>query len=207
MNADEFLEVLRTRRSVRKFLPDPIPEEDIEKIITAASWAPSGTNHQNWHFIVIRTDAIKMKMAQVITEDVAEMAKSITFSQAQKGFLAYTNFFTFFNKAPVVIAVVKKPYNSVTDRIFSRYNLAAQFTSTTAVQGPAAAIQNLVLMAHALGYGTCWMTGPLVAKKRLEETLSINNPDELMALIPLGKPAHIAGAPHRKKLKEIIAYI
>lgn len=207
MNSEEFLEILRSRRSVRHFLPEPVPQEDIEKIITAASWAPSGTNHQNWHFIVIRSEDIKQAMADAVAREVDEMAREITFSQAQAGFRAYTNFFTFFRSAPVVIAAVKKPYDSVTQRIFARYNLTERFKSSTDVQGPSASVQNLVLMAHVLGYGTCWMTGPLVAKDKLERMLKIAPPDELMALVPLGKPSHVSGATRRKKVREITEYL
>lgn len=207
MKAGEFLEILRSRRSVRHFLPDPVPQEDIEKILTAASWAPSGTNHQNWHFIVVRSDDVKKAMAGAVTSEVDEMAKEITFSQAQAGFRAYTNFFTFFKHAPVVIAAVKKPYDSVTQKIFARYNLTERFRSSTDVQGPSASVQNLVLMAHVLGYGTCWMTGPLVAKEKLEKLLKIAPPDELMALVPLGKPSHVSGATRRKKIGDITEYL
>lgn len=202
-----FLSILATRRSVRKFLPDPVPQSDIDKLITAASWAPSGTNHQNWHFIVIQTAAVKEQMSAAVQSEIKEIAAGITMAQAQQGFLAYTNYFTFFHKAPVVIAVIKTPYNSVTDKILRRYDLTKKFKSSTDVQGPAAAIQNLLLMAHAMGYGACWMTGPMFARERLEKIIGVNAPDELIALIPVGKPSHVAGAPHRKKLKDITAYL
>ncbi|MHB9154265.1 MAG: nitroreductase family protein [Endomicrobiales bacterium] len=208
MNAEEFLEVLRNRRSVRKFQSAPVPREDIERIITAASWAPSGTNHQNWHFTVVQSGHVRKEMADAVVKEVEDIASRVTLPQAQQGLRAYMNYFTFFSQAPVVIAVIKKPYNSVTQRIFLRYNLADRFSTSTDVQGPSAAIQNLVLMAHALGYGTCWMTGPLVARVPLEKILKVEPPDELMALIPLGKPAHVSPAPpRRKKLKEITAYL
>jgi len=207
MNPEGLLEILKSRRSVRKFLPDPVPEHDIEKIITAASWAPSGTNHQNWHFTVVRSPEIKNSMVAAVKEQVIEYSKNITLVQAQQGFLNYTNYFSFFNTAPVVITVIKKPYDSVTQKLMRRYGLSDAFMSTTDVQGPAAAIQNLVLMAHALGYGTCWMTGPLIAKEKLEKILSIQEPDSLLALIPIGRPAHSPAAPRRKEVKGIVNYL
>lgn len=57
------------------------------------------------------------------------------------------------------------------------------------LQSVSAAIQNLLLVAHSLGYGTCWMTGPLVAYRELEEILGVDAPWELVALVPLGVPA------------------
>ncbi len=206
MEWEKMLEVLKTRRSVRKFLPDPIPANDIEHIITAASWAPSGTNHQNWHFIVVRSPEMKDKMVQAVKEQVEKYSLNITSSKAREGFLHYTNYFTFFHQAPVIIAAVKKPYDSITQRILRKFDLSQEFLSSTDVQGPAAAIQNLLLMAHSLGYGTCWMTGPLIAKRKLEAILGIEDPDNLLALIPIGKPAHLPPPPKRKEVKGIVTY-
>src|SRR3989339_1018539 len=54
MRIDEFLELVKMRRSIRRFRPDPIPDAYIEKIIEAARWAMSGANGQPWEFVVVR---------------------------------------------------------------------------------------------------------------------------------------------------------
>jgi nitroreductase len=54
MNYEDFLELAKKRRSIRRFKSDPIPDEYIGKIIEAARWAPSGGNSQPWEFIVIK---------------------------------------------------------------------------------------------------------------------------------------------------------
>ena len=53
MDFEEFAEVVRSRRAIRKFKPDPIPDEYIDKILDVARWAPSGGNAQPWEFIDI----------------------------------------------------------------------------------------------------------------------------------------------------------
>ncbi|HBU68920.1 MAG TPA: hypothetical protein DEE98_00885 [Elusimicrobia bacterium] len=206
MNDQELLKVLKTRRSVRRFLPGSIPESDINKIILAASWAPSGTNHQNWHFIVINSKAIIEALSDTVKKTVSDYAAEIKLDSARHGFLNYTGYFTFFRQAPHVIAVVKKPYDSITQKLMRRYDLPDNFLTSTDVQGPAAAIQNLMLMAHAMGYGTCWMTGPLIAREKMESILEIKSPDQLMALIPLGKPEFLPPAPRRKDVEGIVEY-
>ena len=65
MQIDEFLELARTRRSVNKFKPDPVPDEYINKIIEAARWAMSGANSQPWEFIIIRDKETKDKLADI----------------------------------------------------------------------------------------------------------------------------------------------
>jgi nitroreductase len=204
MDTIQFLEFIKTRRSVRKYLPDAVPEKDTDLMIEAASWAPSGTNTQNWHFIVIRSASVKEAMRSAVERTVTEYAGRIASPRGVREFMAYGQYYYFFTQAPVVIAVVKKPYQSLNLRIMERYGLGDGMYSSSDVQGPSAAVQNLILMAHALGYGSCWMTGPLIARKELEAILEIAAPDELMALIPVGQPEKTGKGPHRKKLNDII---
>ncbi|MDP2719712.1 MAG: nitroreductase family protein, partial [Dehalococcoidia bacterium] len=62
---DEFLAVVRSRRSCRKFKPDPIPDEWVTQIMEAARWAMSGANGQPWEFIVIKDQAMKDKITEL----------------------------------------------------------------------------------------------------------------------------------------------
>jgi nitroreductase len=59
MDYDSFLDLVKHRRTIRRFRPDPIPDEYIDKIIEAARWAPSGFNMQPWEFVVIKDKKIK----------------------------------------------------------------------------------------------------------------------------------------------------
>lgn len=68
MDYEGFLELVKTRRSIRSFKPDPIPDSYVDKIIEAARWAPSGANSQPWEFIVIKNKEIKEKILQFIKE-------------------------------------------------------------------------------------------------------------------------------------------
>ena len=58
------LDLIKTRRSIRRFKPEPIEDETIYKIIEAGTWAPSGKNNQPWKFVVIKDKTIKEKIAQ-----------------------------------------------------------------------------------------------------------------------------------------------
>ncbi|MEM2102688.1 MAG: nitroreductase family protein [Candidatus Bathyarchaeia archaeon] len=59
----EFYQVVRTRRSIRKYKPDPIPREILNRIFEAVRIAPSGSNRQPWRFILITDAALKRKLA------------------------------------------------------------------------------------------------------------------------------------------------
>ena len=67
MNYDEFLELVKARRSVRRIKSDPVPDEYIEKILETVRWAPSGANTQPWEFIVLRDSEIKNKFLDVVS--------------------------------------------------------------------------------------------------------------------------------------------
>ena len=68
MNYDGFLELAKRRRTIRKFKPDPIPDEYVDKIIEAARWAPSGANSQPWEFIVVKDQELRNKIVELIQE-------------------------------------------------------------------------------------------------------------------------------------------
>ncbi|MBA7644491.1 Bifunctional F420 biosynthesis protein FbiB [subsurface metagenome] len=67
MDYGSLLELVKNRRSVRRFKTDPIPDEYVEKIIEAACWAPSGFNLQPWEFVVVKKQELKDSIVQAIT--------------------------------------------------------------------------------------------------------------------------------------------
>jgi nitroreductase len=66
MDYDSFLELAKNRRSIRRFRPDPIPDEYVDKIIEAARWAPSGFNSQPWEFVVIKDKKLKDDVVKIV---------------------------------------------------------------------------------------------------------------------------------------------
>ena len=62
----EVLEAIKTRRSIRKYKKDPVPQEKINKILDAARWAPSGHNSQPWEFIILRDANVRKDLAKVL---------------------------------------------------------------------------------------------------------------------------------------------
>jgi nitroreductase len=166
-----------------------VPDEKIRKMIQAAHLAPSGNNSKNWAFIVVKSETLKKKMRQDIVEKIDELASRMGSKKAKDDFLSYSNYFTFFDKAPLVIAVVMKPYDSLSMRIIKRYETDTALFSDAGLQNVSAAIENMLLAASSMELGTCWMTGPMIARRSLEATLGISGEDSLIALIPVGVPA------------------
>jgi nitroreductase len=70
MKYEQLLELVKSRRSIRRFKPDPIPDEYIDKIIDAAHWAPSGFNQQPWEFVVIKNPELKKQISNYCKEQL-----------------------------------------------------------------------------------------------------------------------------------------
>ena len=161
----DILDVIVTRKSIRRFKPDPVPEEMIDKVLEAARWAPTGENYQPWRFIVIRDqetrnrigDLAKLGSGSRMTawyclghmqerfakiEDPAKRASVLEFM--------YSGRVSEFAKvAPVVIAVLGSLKEGSVD---VPYDLSA-------------AIENILLEAHSLGLGGCWVHGPVASSR------------------------------------------
>lgn len=158
----DILELIKTRRSIRKYKLDPIPEEEINKILEAGRWAPSASNRQPWRFIVLRSEEMKRKLAETLTWG---------------GFLS---------QAPLGIAVVINPR-----------------ASNHPVEDGAAATQNMLLEAHSLGLGACWIGAyGSVNEESAKDILNVPDDERLLSVIVIGRPAESPQST-RRKLDEI----
>ncbi|MBF0252566.1 MAG: nitroreductase family protein [Candidatus Omnitrophica bacterium] len=184
----EFGELVRKRRSVRSFKMDEVSDEIIDGLIRVAHVAPSGSNAKNWFYVVVKTKEVKQKLLKAVEDRIAEIALKMNSKSAKDNFLAYTKYFTFFAEAPVVIACIMKKYDSLSTRIINRYDKENAVVTTAGIQNISASIENLLLAATDKGLGACWMTGPLIAKTKMEEVLNIDKEEDLAALIPIGWP-------------------
>ena len=182
--ATVLFDLIRGRRSIRRYGPEAIPRDVILRLIEAATWAPSAHNRQPWRFVVVTQAAVKELLARAMGQqlradrladgdDPADIDRDVARSYAR------------LTGAPVLIVVCL----SMAD--MDRYPdpRRAQNERTMAVQSTAMAGQNLMLQAHALGLATCWMCAPLFAPALIRETLDLPPDWEAQGLITLGKPA------------------
>lgn len=187
----EFFYVIASRRSVRKFTDDEVPLEDIKKMIEAATLAPSAHNTKPWKFIIVKN---KQKISEVV-DSVHKWMDAVLESPAlsdelKEHYDKFRPYFTFYKDAPVLIVACGVPYESVPGKAVSaafpeKYR---ESKVNSLEQSVSAAIENLILAATALGYGTCWATGPLLAADDMKKILNIPDDWIIFALIPVGKP-------------------
>lgn len=199
----DVFDAMKGRQSVRKFLKEPISHEKILRMVEAASWAPTAGNAQNFRFIIVENRELIGRMKGIVDEVI----RKSTGREVPEDRFTYHNLFA---SAPVTVCVVGTPYESATDKLLrerdpDRHKIR-RFQVNAGLQGVSAVIAQFCLSAYALGYGTCWMTGPLIAKPELESALSIRFPEELLAIVALGKADTLPPKPPRKPAQEITTF-
>ena len=200
----DFFETVRKRRSVCYFNDQPVAHEDILTMLEAATLAPSATNEQPWRFIVIRDKKLKESMRDIVNavvEGFIAATDNKSRKQRLKGMQSYS---THFANAPVAIAVLARPwvgggYSSPTDSTHRDLSLLSV----------AMAVEHLQLAATALGYTSCFASGPAeFAQEELEVMLGVEQPWFLVGTISLGiaeKPPK--ERPPRKPIEEVCTFI
>jgi nitroreductase len=208
----DLFDSIQGRKSIRRFKQTPVPDEDIKKILDAGRRAPSANNTQPWSFIVVKNRAVLKQMADAARHMVDRMIPHAESEQQAQRLAAYKGtYYTFFENAPVVIAVLMEAYDAGTDRLLAKMGYSPEdikrLRPLPGLQSVAAAIENMLLAVHALGYGSCWMTGPLVAQEAFEKLLGFGKEKSIVALLPVGVPDESPPARPRKPLAEIMRVI
>ena len=208
----DLFDSIQGRKSIRRFKQTPVPDEDIKKILDAGRLAPSANNTQPWSFIVLKNRIVLKQMADAARQMIDRMIPYAESEQQAKRLAAYkVNYYTFFENAPVVIAVLMEGYDAGTDRLLAKMGYSPEnirrLRPLPGIQSVAAAVENMLLAIHALGYGSCWMTGPLVAQETFEKLLSFDKEKSIAALLPVGVPDENPPARPRKPLEDIMRMI
>lgn len=180
---DDRIQWLTRRRSIRRYRPDPIPQEMIDQLITGATWAPSAHNRQPWRFAVITNAEMKHRlstaMGQRLRADLeADGApSSLVDRDVGRSYERITG-------APLLILLCLSMAE------MDRYPDANRQHNewVMAIQSVAMAGQNLLLAAFSLGLGACWMCAPLFCPDVVIETLNLPTDWEPQALITVGYP-------------------
>jgi nitroreductase len=185
------LEGLATTRSIRRYLPDPIPDDDLRTILWHAGRAPSGSNRQPFRFLVLR-DGPRARRARTVLGDAfragwaakrqADGYRPSRFADSMQRYVDG------FEATPVVVLACLDRYRGP-----SPYEGASVYP----------ACQNLLLAARALGYGGALTMWHLGVEAELREILGVPDHVALSACITLGRPEGRHGPVRRRPLDEI----
>lgn len=193
---------LQTRRSIRRFKPDPVPEPVVQRILATATFAPSAHNRQPWRFVVISTQAVKVQLADAMAVDFERdlTRDGVPPEKIQAQVKRSKERIT---AAPVSIlfCLDMGEMDSYTDE---KRQTAER---TMAIQSVAAAGHQLLLAAHAEGLGGVWACWPLFAQETIQRTLNLCQSWEPQGMFFLGHPVDTPQARERKNLKEVSLFI
>lgn len=202
----ELRTAIETRASVRHFAEGAVPVDDLREMVRLAGLAPSANNAQPWRFIGITNRDLLKDMASTVKAKIDEMLPDSPDEAKKKTKSQVEWFSTFFADAPAVFAVASCPYRAIIDDAlppgFTHQEMNA-LRGHPDVQSIGASIQNLLLAALDMGYGGCWMSGPLLARHELERLLSLEAPWSLAALVVVGKPGTSVKPREKKSVGEI----
>ena len=208
-------ELIKTRRSVRKFQDKPVPEDLLLKALELATWAPNGGNHQSWRFLIVTNKGLITQMADAVkakTELLASWPEAGQFGETVGRWRKTSDFF---RGAPVCIAVLMSKYSSIADQILrargesdpvAREIRSYRQLGNSTLQSIAAAITYLLLILHYFGLGATWMGGPQQAKNEIEQLLGVRPEWDFVALIPVGYPAETPEIRPRKAITEVVEF-
>ena len=198
-NTTDLHTFLRTRRSIRRFKADPVPDSVIENILTTATYAPSAHHRQPWRFAVVTTSVVKSRLADAMAIEFQRdlEADALSPDKIEK---KVTHSRDKIISAPVVIilSVDMTDMDSYPDkrRKKAEYIMATQSVANAGMQ--------LLLAAHAEGLGSVWVCSPLFAQKTVQAALNLPKSWEPQAMYFLGYPAEIPQPRERKSIEEIV---
>lgn len=189
---------LRGRRSVRRFRPEPVPDETIRRLLDTAIQAPSAHNDQPWRFAVVREQESRIRLAaemsQVFESDLTRQgmpADEITarLDRSRRRIL----------ETPVLIVLCLDDSGRIPQASERREQAEARMT----VQSAALAGLQLLLAAHAEGLGGVWTCGPLFAPDAVRAALDLPEAWQPQAMLLLGWPAETPGPRQIRPAEEI----
>jgi 5,6-dimethylbenzimidazole synthase len=211
MQIDDFLALAKARRTIRRFKPDPIPDESIEKVLDAARWAQSGGNGQPWEFIVVKDKDTKISIVELVIEAhkytteieqsrVAEL-RHPAYGGDRRGIPVET-----FLEAPVFIVMCVDPRAVQATVLESQYLPAEGGPYAHVLKNMANATQILTLAITASGLASQWVSISCTIEPRLKVLLDVPVELAIHTIIPVGYPAYTPAPPYRRELKDIIHY-
>jgi nitroreductase len=175
----DVMEAIKARRSIRKYRPDPVPEEELQSVLEALRWSPSWGNTQCWEIVVVKDPKVRSELAGTLPKGNPAASSMVN--------------------APVVLVLCGI-------KGLSGYysGQAATEKGDWLMFDLGIAMQTLCLAAHGLGLGTVVIG--MFNHQKVADILKVPRSLEVMAMTPLGYPATSGRAPRRKEMASFVSY-
>ena len=195
-------EAMRTQRAIRRLKPDPVDDALVLKLIELALKAPTGSNAQNWEFIVVKDPAVKAQLGKFnrqawrlyggLGRRMAERSGDVTMTKILDAVQWQADHF---EETPVVIVACLRQVIPIWPPAATASLYGSIFPS----------VQNLLLAARAAGLGAALITLPLWSRFKARRALGLPFGIAPCAVIPLGWPKGKYGPTRRRPVGEVVS--
>jgi len=195
-------EAIERRRSIRKFKPDPIPEEHIMALLGSARLAPSGSNSQPWRFKVVRDGETRLQLAQASYKQafIAEAPVVFVCCIDLKSFIDGT--VSGIQDLGRIGAIEGRIAKIISDRTERYTPVDIEELTPRIALNLAIAVEHIVLRALDFDLGSCWIR--LFDEKAIKRLFGWGRHIHVVALLPVGYPAESPPPRRRLKIEEIL---
>ncbi len=197
-----FDELVRARRSIRRFKGDPVDPEAVREVMDTARFSPSPTNRQCVRFVGVSDKILLQAVRQEVLKKSDEIARNLE-GEAANAFHEYSRWFAFFDQAPLTVF---GQYRVFASRLPGEKKTAGRLEGLAEVQAFGGAVHALLLAFFERGLASCWMSGPLIAQESIENLLRIERPWRLGAVIPIGFPEQTPPVPRKPDLESYFSW-
>lgn len=193
-------DTIYNRRSIRKYKPDKVSVDILNKILDAGRVAPSGKNKQPWKFLVYGGEKKAELLAAMQSGINREKKGEALLPASRLGLPDAWNTLRIMKEAPIVVMVLntsgKSPFENITadERV-------TEIVDTLSI---GAAVENMLLRAEDLGIGTLWIANTCFAYPELTGYMNIKG--QLVGAVALGYANEMPEVRPRKRLEDIAEY-
>ncbi len=192
---------LRSRRSIRRFNPGPVPEAVIKKIITTATFAASAHNRQPWRFVVMTDASTKSHLAEAMSLEYRRDLEHDNLPAVEIQARIENSRLRIISSPVVILLCLDMSEMDV-------YPDArrAEAEKIIAIQSTANAGMQMLLAVHAEGLGGVWTCAPLFTPEVIRTTLNLPKTWEPQGMFFIGDPAETPKPRERKSFQEILRF-
>jgi nitroreductase len=181
----DLFDVVHAQRACREFAADPVTDDDLARLLDAATYAPSAENRQPWEFVVVREPTARAAIGELTRHAWDTRGRAFSEGRLDARLLADVDRGARggIAAAPVLVVVCADLERGLPQTVPSSVFPA---------------VQNLLLAATALGLGSALTTITVAYRAALQELLHLPDQVEPVAVVPIGRPARRLGPPRRE---------
>ena len=195
-------EAMRTQRAIRRLKPDPVDDGLVLHLIELALKAPTGSNAQNWEFVIVKDQAVKARLAALnrrawsVYGGIGRRMANRAGDQAMLRIIGAVQWQAdHFAEIPVLVVACLKGVIPPWPPVATASMYGSIFPS----------VQNLLLAARAAGLGAALITLPLWSRFLARRALGLPWNIAPCAVVPMGWPAGRYGPTHRRPVGEVVS--